>query len=368
MSPAPDVSVVTSGHDVADARIHRWCAALGDVGLTVELLGLGSAADAPRGVQVVTRPRPRSLGRARLAGEYALRARGRVLLALDPDSLLAALAAGRLRRSVVVADVHEDYAALLRDRSWARGAVGAAGAAVAGLATRAARQADLVVVADTHVPPVDAEQRLVLRNLPYPGMLPEPQEPSDPLRALYVGDVRPSRGLWSMLDAVDSAPGWRLDVVGPVGDSFEASLRDRLDANGLGGRITFHGRRPPREAWKLAAGAACGLVLLDDTPAFRAAMPSKLYEYVASGLPVVVTDLPRQRAFVEQYSVGAVVPTGGTTGAATSEVLRRWAECPDELAALRQRSSVFRAEADLWSAEYATVTGAIRDLVRDRVH
>ena len=42
-----DVSLVTSGHDVADARLHRLVAALTDSGLTVEVIGLGDPAAAP---------------------------------------------------------------------------------------------------------------------------------------------------------------------------------------------------------------------------------------------------------------------------------------------------------------------------------
>ncbi len=51
---AIDVSIVTSGHDVADARLHREVAALVARGLHVEVLGLGDEADGPPGVTVRT--------------------------------------------------------------------------------------------------------------------------------------------------------------------------------------------------------------------------------------------------------------------------------------------------------------------------
>lgn len=359
----PDVSIVTSGHDVADARIHRLAAALLDEGLSVELLGLGAPEQAPPGVATTTTPRPGMAGRAMLAAAYARRARGKVLVALDPDSLVTSLAAARLRRRAVVADVHEDYAALLADRPWAAGWKGRVAGVVAGIATWAARRADLVVVADDHVPPTSARRRVVLRNLPYPGMLPAPSEPEQPPRALYVGDVRGSRGLWSMIEGIEGSPGWTLDVVGPVSRHDEARLTAYLADGPARDRVRVHGRRAPREAWRLAEGAACGLVLLEDTPAFRAAMPSKLYEYVASGLPVIVTDLPRQRAFVESEGIGAVVAPGPGCGQAVAGVLRRWSEAPDELAALRERTHGFRGTADEWSSAYAAAAAAVRALV-----
>src|SRR5439155_9381721 len=141
----PDVSVVSSGHDVADARLHREVAAARAAGLTVEVLALGSAADGPAGAALSVRPRPRGVARRlALALVQPWRARGRVLLTLDPDVVPAALLAARLRRRRLVVDVHEDYPALLRDRAWARGLTWRlARGAVRGVLA-AARRADLV--------------------------------------------------------------------------------------------------------------------------------------------------------------------------------------------------------------------------------
>lgn len=340
-----DVSVVTSGHDVSDARLHRVCAALLRRGLSVEVLGLGDATQGPEGAYVVATPRGGMAGRALAAPRKAWAAKGRVLIALDPDSLLACLLVGRLRRRRVVADVHEDYAALLADRSWATSWRGTVGRALARLATAAARRADLVVVADDHVPPLAAGHRLVLRNVPDLAMLPPLGEPSARPRAIYIGDVRGSRGLWSMLDALEQAPDWHLDIVGPVAAADSAELAERLGDPTLATRVVLHGRMPPRQAWALAEGAWCGLALLEDTPAFRAAMPSKLYEYLGCGLAVVVTDLPRQAELVRGSGGGDVVPAGRGAGSATAEVLNHWSRDPAALGTRRAAAEQWRAQA-----------------------
>jgi glycosyltransferase involved in cell wall biosynthesis len=359
----PDVSVVTSGHDVADARLHRLVAAFRRRGLSVEVLGLGDPADGPEGARVTTRARGRVWARPLTAVVSAARARGRVVVALDPDALVAVTVLGRLRRRAVVADVHEDYGALLRDRAWATGLTGALAGVLVAVAGRAARAGDLVLVADEHVPPRAAPHRLVVRNLPDPSMLPAPTEPAERPRALYVGDVRASRGLWSMLDAVAAAPGWTLDVVGPVAAADAGALAARLERDDLAGRVRLHGRRPPAEAWRRARGAWCGLVLLEDTPAFRDAVPSKLYEYLACGLPVVVTDLPRQAAIVREGGVGEVVPCGPAAGAATARVLTAWSADPGrhrEVAATVRARQQAHDQAD----PYAAAADAVADLAR----
>lgn len=362
---AVDVSIVTSGHDIADARLHRVCAALQRGGLRVEVLALGDPAGAPPRAEVTTRSRGSVASRPILALRYAARARGAVLLALDPDSLLACLLVGRLRGRRVVADVHEDYAALLRDRAWARGWRGRAAAMVARAATAAAGRADLVVVADEHVPPHDAPARLVLRNLPDLRMLPEPSGRGARPRALYVGDVRASRGLWAMLEAVEGAPEWELDLVGPVAPGDEGRLADELAARGLGQRVRLHGRQAPRTAWQLAEGAWCGLALLEDTPAFRDALPSKLYEYLGCGLAVVVSDLPRQAALVSEARAGAVVPTGAGAGPGAAQVLSRWLDDPDELDRARAAARDWRAT-QLDDDPYAVLSRRVAALTQPR--
>lgn len=348
-SDFPDVSVVTSGHDVADARLHRVVRALQRRGLTVEVLGLGDPAGGPAGARVRAVPRGGMLARAALAPRLAARARGRVVLALDPDSLLAARAVGAARRRPVVADVHEDYAALLSDRRWARrfgGLPGSVARVLVGAATRAAATASVTAVADDHIPPLTAIRRLVVRNDPDLGLLGEPAPLDAEPRAVYVGDVRASRGLFAMLDAVAAAPGWTLEVIGPVREADDAALRARLADPALGPRVRLHGRRPPTEAWLIGRGAWVGFALLSDTPAFRDAVPSKLHEYLAAGVVPVVSDLPRQREFVERSGAGLVVADADEAGS----VLRHLAAHPEELAHRREAALA-------WTRDRATRTG-----------
>lgn len=320
----PDVSIVTSGHDVADARLHRLTAALVRAGASVEVLGLGAVADGPPGASVRTWPRGSMLARGARALGLALRARGRVLLALDPDSLLWASAIARLSRRPVVADVHEDYARLLRDRAWARGLLGRGAGLVVSGADRVAARADLTLVADEHVPPRVARDRLVVRNSADPRIIGPAQPWSPTPRAAYVGDVRTSRGLFTMLEAVAAAPGWVLDIVGPVVRADQPRLDEMLAADAdLRARVRLHGRQPPERSWRIAHGAWVGFALLADTPAFHDALPSKLYEYAAAGLVPVVTPLPRQAALAEQ--VGGFVVADAAEAAA---VLRRLARDP----------------------------------------
>jgi glycosyltransferase involved in cell wall biosynthesis len=315
-----DVSIVTSGHNVADARLHRVSAALLRAGLSVEVLGNGRAQDAPEGARARVRPRSGLAGRAGVALVLPWRAHGGTLLVMDPDALLGARLATAVRRRHLVADIHEDYDALVRDRAWADGAGGVVGRAariMVRAATAVARRCDLTIVADDHVPPLRAGNRLVVHNEPDRRLLSPAKGPGDHPRAVYVGDVRRTRGLTAMLEALEGAPGWKLDVIGPVADADKPWLAQRLaDSPELASRVHWYGRLTPRRSWEVADGAWAGLCLLEPTSAFVDALPSKLYEYLAAGIVPIVTDLPRQRRLVREADSGVVVADGRAAAAA----------------------------------------------------
>jgi glycosyltransferase involved in cell wall biosynthesis len=359
-SAAVDVSVLTTGHDVADARLHKIVRALHERGLSVDVRGLGEPSDGPEGAGVIARRRGGLLRRGLGAVGLPWQSRASVLLTLDPDVIPSARLSGIVRRRKVVVDVHEDYAKLLADRPWSKGLKAYAARALVRFATRLAARADLTVVADDHLPPKTARHRLVVPNFPAAAFVPAAAAGRDPLpRAVYVGDVRESRGLFDMVEAIGAAPEWQLDIVGPVAVRDRSRLRDRLAAPDVSGRIRVHDRQPPRESWLVARGAWAGLCLLHDTPAFREALPTKLHEYLASGLALLVSDLPRQARVVRESAAGAVV--GSVDEAA--EVLRAWAADPALVDTLQAAAARARARASSDARDpYATLADVMAGL------
>lgn len=312
-------------------------AALLRAGAEVEVHGLGDASLAPAGCRVFAAPRAGKLSRLGRALTWPFRVRADVLVTIDPDTSLSAWLAARLRRRRWVADVHEDYAALLKDRSWVPGPLLKVLQGAVHLLNRLIQRADLVLVADEHVPPRTARVRFVMRNEPDFTLLPELGQPSDtaPWRAIYIGDNRTSRGLRTMVEAVagtsaDTEP-WHLDVVGPVAAAdrewFEARLAEPDCSH-----VVAHGRQEPKSSWEIADGADVGFCLLANTPAFAEAMPSKIYEYLACGLPTVATPLPRVAELLHRTGAGVVVDSVEETTTA----LRRFASEPQFRTQLRE--------------------------------
>ena len=354
------VSLISSADQASDARMHRLCGALVRKGFAVEVWALGNEKDAPLGTNF-----HRALGdknfASRILRDFVVpfRARGKVWIVVAPDLLPMSWLVAKLKRRKLVADVHEDYFELLKDRAWARGFVGLLAKITARAATKVASIADLTTVADVQVPPFNARQRLVVRNFPDFTLLTPGGELSSEPRAIYIGDVRTSRGIKTILEVAELSPKWRFDIVGNVSANDSEFIDAWKSTNSASSRVTFHGRLTPEQSWKFAKGAWVGLSLLEATPAFSAAVPSKLYEYMASGLATISTPLPRCIELIEK-SKGGVIAADSENVART---LNMWATDPTPLIQMRA-SAVAWVTANLNAdAEYGAFVSAIQALV-----
>lgn len=358
-----DVSILAAGRDVSNARLQRVMASCVSAGLRVELFSSGNKFDVPKGVKFHIVSKGSRFTRVTNAFLLPWRARGKVLFTPDPEGAIAIWASTLIRKRPWVADVREDYRLLIEDRAWAKGLSKILAIALAKIALFATSRADVTVVVDDWVRPLVAKNRLVITNAPDVRFLPAVHEPDPTPRALYVGDVRGSRGLWSMLRTLELAPDWHLDVVGTIASQDMAQVLAWKEHSPAASRVHFYGTLKPDDSWKYAAGAWVGLSLLENTPAFQRAWPTKIGEYLACGIPVITTDLPRPREVIVSTRAGATVDFDTTELAAgqTAGILNSWAENPEKYREVRARAE---AQVDFWrsGASYDLVAKAIARL------
>jgi glycosyltransferase involved in cell wall biosynthesis len=141
----------------------------------------------------------------------------------------------------------------------------------------------------------------------YPDTSRYPSPDSTPRReVVHVGDVTMVRGLDVAVEAAGRA-GIPLRLIGPVAEDVRAQLTRRAKRGAI--EVIFEGSKPNPEAMAIAAGSAVAIVPWKDLPNYRESAPTKLFEYLALGLPVVASDLPGvRRAGVEDLAVVLVTP------------------------------------------------------------
>jgi len=131
-------------------------------------------------------------------------------------------------------------------------------------------------------------------------------------------------------------------------------LRRAIRERGLQDRVTLLPSVPLEQLLAHTAEASVGVTLLQDTcENHRLALPNKLFEYIAAGIPVVASALPETRALVERYGVGWCVPPGDSSALADAlDLALRRQEDPG----LRERLA-HAAEELSWEREQQRLVG-----------
>ncbi|MEL4358945.1 MULTISPECIES: glycosyltransferase family 4 protein [unclassified Luteococcus] len=360
------IAHLSTVHQSWDNRIlNKECRALAEAGFDVHLVISADADRVTHGVQVhALTPRGRA---ARLLGSQAeaWRALDRIAPHLlhfhDPELIPLALAYGRRHKIPVVYDAHEDLVKQIDTKPYLQGRKGdAARRAARRLIRMADRHCDAIVtvideIAQTFSPVRDGRERpvAVVRNLPWKSdfTVVDPAA-TDPV-AVYTGDISQERGLTRMLDAVHHVEGARLVLAGRnlVGDALPVGDP----------QVDYCGLVPPAELPGIIAQGRVGLVLLSRLPNYEHSLPTKVFEYMASGLPFLASDFGYWRELFGGIDAGVFVDPDDPTavGSALAELLADPARCA-ELGANGRRAV---AERFSFEAEATTLVGLVNRLL-----
>lgn len=109
-----------------------------------------------------------------------------------------------------------------------------------------------------------------------------------------------------------------------VGDGSEKPrLMQRASREGLD-NVIFHPPMPKRQLAGLTASLGCGLMVLDNIPAFyRGTSPNKFFDYIAAGIPVVNNYPGWLAGMIGEVGCGLAVPPSDPV--ALADVLQRLA-------------------------------------------
>jgi glycosyltransferase involved in cell wall biosynthesis len=122
---------------------------------------------------------------------------------------------------------------------------------------------------------------------------------------LHQGAPAPARGCEVLVGAVAQLPGVHLAFLGDPNPAYAQTLRNTIAAHGVSERIRLLPGVPLSDLLAHTAEADIGVTLLQDTCLnHRLALPNKLFEYIAAGVPVLAAALPETQRLVEDYGVG----------------------------------------------------------------
>ncbi len=330
----PRVVHLTTVHHPSDPRVF-WKEAVSAqaAGFDVFLVVQHEREETVEGVDLV--PLPLTSGRyqrvflQRRAFRTARALQASVYHFHDPELIPLAWALKRATGARMIYDMHEDY----------RGRGRASGRLLRALERWCFTWADHVVLAEESYAAIvpEATPHTVILNYfrPFHQQAPSARaEASASFRLLSTGTLSAERGVGRVLDIVAQAHRqalpWHVTLAGKCYLARDRrAAEQQIMRDGLETRVRRVGWEtfvpwPMLEPEYVAADV--GLALFVDRPNYARSVPTKFYEYLFYGLPILCSDFPLWRQFVERHQCGAVVAPGDH--AAAFKILKQWYEQP----------------------------------------
>ncbi len=121
---------------------------------------------------------------------------------------------------------------------------------------------------------------------------------------VYVGGIEKIRGIEQVVEALDLIDGVRLNLAGKFS---EKAIEDKVKAFKGWGKVNELGFLNRAEISNILAKSKVGLVTLHPVINYRDALPVKMFEYMAAGIPVVASNFPLWCGIIEGAKCGVCV-------------------------------------------------------------
>jgi len=267
----------------------------------------------------------------------------------DPELMLAAL---KLKKAgiKVVYDVHEDLPRQILAKHWIPGALRPLLSRVLEIMeNRAARRFDAIVTSTPHICQRFAAlnpRSLAICNYPIlEELLHDTPWSARRNQVCYLGGIARIRGIEPILAALPAVD-TRLNLAGIWSES---GLKETLQQTPGWAQVNDLGVLDRGAVAEVLAHSKVGLVTLFPTPNYVDALPIKLFEYMAAGMPVVSSDFPVWRAIVDDAGCGLLVDPQDP--AAIAAALTQLLSDDAAAAAMGARGRLAVQEKYSWAAE-----------------
>jgi glycosyltransferase involved in cell wall biosynthesis len=279
----------------------------------------------------------------------------------DPELMLVGVLL-KLRGARVLYDVHEDVPKQIMSKHWIpRWARPAISKAVYAVEQAVARILDGIVAATPSIArKFPAAKTVVVQNFPERAFAQSdgaaPAERRDAF--VYTGGLMEVQGVREMAQAFALLPD---AMSGTIAGTFHPpTLEAEISALPGWRRVRYLGQVPRDEVRQVMSGGRTGLVLNHPTLNYVDAYSTKMFEYMALGIPVVCSNFPLWTEIVAGADCGITVDPRDPQAIAAA--IRALTDDPERAARLGENGRRAIAERYNWEAELAKLDGLYRSL------
>ena len=186
---------------------------------------------------------------------------------------------------------------------------------------------------------------------------------NNPVQLIYVGSVQKDRGRDVMLEAIAAVNQHEkiahLTIVGASGEQYQY-CHTALIKLGIVNSVTIHGRVAGHMIPSFMQQADAGLCLWQDLAWYRFNPPTKLFEYLVAGLPVLASNIRTHTQYIEDGFNGIIF---NYDSASLAQAIQTIWQRRDELAQMKIRTNQ-ASSAYLWKNIEPNFLKAIEKVAR----
>lgn len=223
----------------------------------------------------------------------------------DPELMIMGIIMA-FRGCSVIYDSHEDLAKDILDKVWIPKVLRRFLSASANIFEHVAIRffTAVIFVIESQTSRLGFKKNIVLHNYPILSDYPDEETVEAEPYFIHIGTLSVERGLREMLDATELLPPeYSLHIVGKLSDEAFEIAREHPAWN----RITYTQWIDRKKLIPLIRKAIGGLLLFYPLPNMYNSSPNKLFEYMASGIPVIASDFPVFREILDKNKCGLLV-------------------------------------------------------------
>jgi glycosyltransferase involved in cell wall biosynthesis len=314
----PRICVMTSVHPAFDVRIfHKECKSFARAGYRVTLIACHDHDEVVDGVEIKAIPesKARFVRMTRTIWTIyreAVRQDARLYHFHDPELIPIGLLL-RLHHKTVVYDVHEDLRADLAFKHYIPRFIRTPLAWAVDLFEKSASRCFSAVVPATR----GIEKRflhlnsraVVIKNFPKLEEFDHSHQDWTHRNqsVAFVGGISLDRGIKEMVQAMALLPDNLQATLELAGKFVPETLRQEVSKIKGWNRVQYRGMLGRAQVAGLLQNVRAGLVTLRPTPGFVESAPTKMFEYMNAGIPVIASDFPAFREIVAETKCGLLV-------------------------------------------------------------
>lgn len=318
---------ITSVHPQKDIRIfYKECISLHDAGYEVTLIAPGNSEYFDSGIKIIPFPKKNNRSARIFSSSFvmfslALKQKAVIYHFHDPELILCGMLL-RISGKKVIFDIHENVAQSLLQKDWIPKSLRPLIKLIYRFFERiAVLFFSRLILAELSYKKYYPANSVVIQNFPFitATHLPEKQF-TPPYQFVYSGVIHATRGTIEMLKIISklNQDGHEsfLHLAGPIRpESYHNVIGQKIKELNIEDKVVYHGTLSVPDSYQLIEKNSFGFALWDKLPNFYECIPTKFYEYLSKGLPVIVPDYPIYHEYVVRLNTGLCIPYHDTAKA-----------------------------------------------------